>query len=128
MLKFFPKAISGFQFALRNFGAVMSDIGNMEDFKTHVVESKLPVMIAFTAEWCGTCKAMKPQLAKTMEQLDGKMKMCKVDIDKFGELAEKFEVTLIPTVVFMKDGKVKDKLIGKFTEEKFKKAVEKTQL
>ena len=127
MLKLFPKAISGCQFAFRSFGAVMSDIENMEDFKTHVVASKLPVMIAFTAEWCGTCKAIKPQLAKTMEQLEGKMKMCKVDIDKFGELAEKFEVTLLPTVVFMKDGKVKDKLIGKFTEEKFKMAIKKTE-
>ncbi|CAM4263244.1 thioredoxin [Erysipelothrix inopinata] len=70
------------------------------------------VLVDFYADWCGPCKMISPILAELSETLDGKAKIVKVDVDAEGELAQRFDVMSIPTLVLFKDGKPVDRKTG----------------
>ena len=80
--------------------------GNFDDFT-----SKGNVIIDFWAAWCGPCKILSPELEAASKEMKD-VKVGKVDIDGQQELAEKFGVMSIPTLLFMKDGKVVDQTVG----------------
>ncbi|MGN0947634.1 thioredoxin [Megasphaera sp.] len=82
------------------------------NFQKEVVESKIPVMIDFYADWCGPCQMMGPVVANFAEAYDGKIKIGKVNSDEEPQLAQQFQVMSIPNFVFIKDGKVVDQAIG----------------
>ena len=82
------------------------------NFEAEVLKSDVPVMVDFFAEWCGPCKMMAPIVDELAEENKGKWKVGKCDIDKNPELAQKFSVQSIPTVLFFKDGQVVDKVVG----------------
>lgn len=91
----------------------MADVNFTDDnFETEVSKSDIPVMVDFFAEWCGPCKMMAPIVEELAVEHKGKWKIGKCDIDKNPELAQKFMIQSIPTVVFFKDGEVVDKVIG----------------
>ncbi len=77
-----------------------------------VLKSDMPVLVDFWAEWCGPCRAIGPILDQLAEEFDGKAKIVKVDVDSEQSLAEQFNVMSIPNLIFFKDGKVADQLIG----------------
>lgn len=82
-----------------------------DNFEREVLASEKPVVVDFWASWCGPCMMLKPVL----EELSGEMtnvKFCKVDVDEQMELAQRFGVQSIPTLVCMKDGQIKKTLIG----------------
>lgn len=83
-----------------------------QNFQDEVVNSELPVMIDFYADWCGPCRAMGPVVEKLAEKYDGKVKIGKVNSDEEPELAQQFGVMSIPNFVFIKDGKVVDNAVG----------------
>lgn len=83
-----------------------------QNFQDEVVNSDLPVMIDFYADWCGPCRAMGPVVEKLAEKYDGKVKIGKVNSDEEPELAQQFGVMSIPNFVFIKDGKVVDNAVG----------------
>jgi len=74
--------------------------------------SKGTWVIDFWAEWCGPCKIMGPEFDKVAEELDGKVKFGKVDVDQEFELAQRFEVMSIPAMVIMRNGQEKDRTVG----------------
>ena len=76
-----------------------------ENFQTEVLESKIPVVIDFWAQWCGPCKMFAPIVDEVAEELEGKVKVGKVNVDDAPALAEKYSVMLIPTLILFKDGK-----------------------
>lgn len=92
------------------------------NFDSEVLKSKEPVMIDFFAEWCGPCKMMAPIIEQLAGEYDGKWKIGKLDVDNNPETAMKYGVQSIPTILFVKDGEVVDKVIGfKSKEELMKK-------
>lgn len=83
-----------------------------ENFEKEVMHSELPVMIDFWAPWCGPCKMLAPVVAELAEELDGKAKVSKVNVDEQPELAAAFQISSIPTVVVMNNGKVTQSSVG----------------
>ena len=75
-------------------------------FKQEVLESKLPVLIDFWAEWCGPCKMVAPILEKLAVEFAGKIRVAKVDVDSNPMLAQQFQIRSIPTMMFVKNGKI----------------------
>jgi len=83
--------------------------GNFEEL---VMNSDKPVMLDFWAVWCGPCRMIAPFVDEIHREYEGKAIVGKVDVDSNPEIASKFNVRNIPTVLFIKNGKVADKQIG----------------
>lgn len=77
-----------------------------------VLASELPVVIDFWAEWCGPCRQMSPIVDELAKEYEGKALICKCDVETADEVAMRFKVRNIPTIVFLKGGELKDKQVG----------------
>lgn len=82
------------------------------------------VLVDFFAEWCMPCVMMSPIVEDLAEEFKGKVKFGKVNIDDYGEAAEKFEVTSIPTFLLVKDGQVKERLTGALNQEDLEEIIQ----
>jgi len=82
------------------------------DFQKEVIESPLPVVVDFWAEWCGPCKMLAPVLEQLSLDFAGKANIVKVNIDTFPELSKQYKITGIPTLLFFKGGQVTDTVVG----------------
>ncbi len=76
------------------------------------IKSPQPVAVDFWADWCMPCRIFTPVLEELSDELDGKAVFCKLNIDDHAELAEKYEVAMIPTLIVFKDGEPLDRLVG----------------
>ncbi|MDX4028177.1 thioredoxin [Aliarcobacter skirrowii] len=83
------------------------------------VTSKGVSMVDFWAPWCGPCRMIAPVIDELAGDFDGKANICKVNTDEEQDLAVKYGVRSIPTIIFMKDGKVVDQLIGASSKQAF---------
>ena len=82
------------------------------DFDKEVLNSEVPVLVDFWAEWCGPCKAIGPTIEQLATEYDGKAKVRKLDIDHDGDIASRYGVMSIPALLVFKGGKVVDQLVG----------------
>lgn len=82
------------------------------NFETQVLQSDVPVLVDFWAEWCGPCKAIAPSIEQLAQEYDGKAKVFKVDVDKESDLAGRYGVMSIPALLVFKGGKLVDSMVG----------------
>ncbi|MBO4220221.1 MAG: thioredoxin [Clostridia bacterium] len=82
------------------------------NFQSEVMASDKPVLLDFWAEWCGPCRMLAPVIAEIARDYEGKIKVGKVNVDEEGELAGKFGIASIPTLVLIKDGKIAATSVG----------------
>ncbi|RKX85293.1 MAG: thioredoxin [Spirochaetes bacterium] len=82
------------------------------NFKEEVLESKVPVIADFWAEWCVPCKMVEPILEEMAKEYEGKIKIAKINVDENGEIASQFNIVSIPTLLLFKDGNIVRKQIG----------------
>ena len=91
---------------------------NRDNFETEVYESDLPVLVDSWAPWCGPCQEVLPIVEELSAELEGRVKVCKLNVDGSKEIARKFRVMTIPTVIVFKNGeKVAEKIYPKSREE-----------
>ena len=86
------------------------------NFEEEVIKSELPVLVDFYADWCGPCKMMAPIVGRVAEEYDGKLKVGKCNIDDEGDLAEKFGIMSIPTVIIFKNGEAAVTSVGALSQ------------
>ncbi len=84
----------------------------VKNFDSEVLASPVPVMVDFWAAWCGPCRMLAPVIAEFAEEHDGEVKVCKVNVDEQPELAARYNVTSIPTVLIFKNGTLTNSVIG----------------
>ncbi len=90
----------------------MSKAITAADFDTEVLQSTEPVLVDFWAVWCGPCKLIGPHIDALATEYAGKAKVFKCNVEEEQDIASKYNVMQIPTLLFFKDGKVVDQLIG----------------
>ncbi|AEF17486.1 MULTISPECIES: thioredoxin [Thermoanaerobacterium] len=83
-----------------------------DNFQEEVVNSNIPVLVDFWAEWCGPCRMVSPIIEELAEDYEGKVKVGKINVDEENELAMQFRIMSIPTIGLFKGGKMVDKIIG----------------
>ncbi len=89
---------------------------NDANFDTEIKASSVPVLVDFWAPWCGPCKMIAPILDRVADQTVGRARVAKVNVDDSTATASRFRVQSIPTLLFIKDGEVRDQVIGVTSE------------
>lgn len=82
------------------------------EFQKMVLESDVPVLVDFWAEWCGPCKMIAPSVEQLATEYEGKAKIFKVDVDHNGDIAMQYGIMSIPALLVFKGGKVVDQMVG----------------
>jgi thioredoxin len=83
-----------------------------DTFEQEVIQSETPVLVDFWAEWCGPCHAVAPVLDRIVEEQEGGLKLVKVNIDEERELAERYGIASIPTMILFRDGEPAAAAVG----------------
>ena len=102
----------------------MALIVTSQNFEEEVNKSSLPVLIDVYATWCGPCQQMEPIFEELAKELAGKYKLVKINIDEERDLAIKYNVSSIPTFLFIKNGELVGKEMGYITKEDLKNKIE----
>ena len=88
-------------------------------FETEVLNSKTPVFVDFWASWCGPCRMIAPIINQLADEFDGKAKITKVNVDDQPNLAKKYDIMTIPTVLIFKNGKILETSVGVKSKSEF---------
>ena len=94
-----------------------------ENYEEEVLKSDKPVLIDFYADWCGPCRMMSPIIDEIAEEMEGKIKVGKINVDDNQELAMEYGVMSIPTIVVIKNGQVEKTFVGVRDKDEIKEAL-----
>ena len=95
-----------------------------KNFEEEVIKSTLPVLVDLWAPWCGPCRMVAPVIDKLAESYNGRFKFCRLNVDQNPRTAGSYHVMSIPTLLFIKDGKVMDTVIGAVPEQTLQPKIE----
>ena len=92
----------------------MSEVNTVDekDFRNEVLDARVPVLVDFSASWCGPCRALAPMLDEIALAYAGRLKVVKVDVDEAPHLAGEYRIRGVPTLMLFKDGEVADMMVG----------------
>jgi thioredoxin 1 len=96
-----------------------------KNFQTEVLQSSTPVLLDFSATWCGPCKMLEPILGELAGEYDGRVRFAKVDIDQEQTLAAQFHISAVPTLLFFKGGQVVDQRRGLKSKAELKETLDR---
>jgi thioredoxin 1 len=95
-----------------------------QNFENEVLQSDKPVLVDFWAEWCMPCRMLTPTIEKLAKDYNGKVKVGKLDTDANRDVAMKYSISAIPTVILFRNGQVAQKFVGLRQERDFKEALD----
>jgi len=98
---------------------------NDNNFNDEVIKSDMLVLVDFWAAWCGPCKIVAPTIESIADEYKGRLKVCKLNVDENPTTATTYRITGIPSLIFFKDGKVADMLVGAVPKEEITEIVER---
>jgi len=94
-----------------------------KNFGDEVLNSKIPVLVDFWAPWCGPCQMVEPMIEELAKEFNGKVKVGKLNVDENPQIAVKYSVMSIPTVIFFKGGKEVARQVGLESKETYLKLI-----
>ena len=98
---------------------------NDKNFKQEVLESDLPVLVDFWAVWCGPCLMVAPVVEQIAKEYNGKLKVCRLNVDEAPQTASEYGIMSIPTLAIFKNGEIADKVIGALPKSVLEETVKK---
>lgn len=102
----------------------MEKILDVAGFEKEIANANVPLIVDFFASWCGPCKMLAPVLEKIQEKFEGSLEVIKIDIDKCSDVANKYNVMSVPTLMFFSDGELVRQEVGFMPEEKISHIIE----
>jgi thioredoxin 1/putative thioredoxin len=94
------------------------------EFEQQVLRSELPVLMEFTADWCQPCKQIAPEVEAFAREMDGKVKVVKVDVDRSPVIAQQLRIQSVPTFMVVAEGRIQDAVVGAIRKKKMQELVE----
>ena len=85
---------------------------NDQNFENEVIKADAPVLVDFWAEWCGPCKMIAPMIGEIAKEYEGKLKVCKLNVEEGPQISSKYGVMTIPRLILFKGGEAVDKIVG----------------
>jgi thioredoxin 1 len=98
---------------------------NDANFEAEVLKSEGPVLVDFSATWCGPCKKLDPIVHELASEFDGTLKVVHVDVDHAREVAARYAVLSVPTILLMRGGEVKDQVVGLLSKQALADRIQK---
>lgn len=90
-----------------------------QNFESEVLKSDKPVLVDFWATWCGPCRMVAPLLDQIADEMDGKVRIAKLNVDENQQIAYQFQVSSIPTFILFKNGQMADRMMGAMPKSAF---------
>jgi len=103
----------------------ITQISDAKSWEVDVINSDIPVFVDFWAEWCGPCRMVGPVVEELATDYDGKVKFVKVNVDEANELASKYNVFSIPTLILLNKGEIISQQVGAASKESYKNMIDR---
>ena len=103
----------------------ITQISDTKSWEVDVINSDVPVFVDFWAEWCGPCRMVGPVVEELANDYDGKVKFVKVNVDEANELASKYNVFSIPTLILLNKGEIVSQQVGAASKESYQSMIDR---